>query len=138
MGTVLTRPSPDDTNVETFSLIWLDATVNTSPENIKSQSILRESINQLKTFDNGDECIKYIEYLSANDRIILISSGSLGRSIVPRIHELRQIFSIYIYCMNKEANEQWTKKFIKVIKTLILLFIIDFFLCSRSKVFLLF
>jgi hypothetical protein len=34
MGTVLTRPSPDDTNVETFSLIWLDATVNTSPENI--------------------------------------------------------------------------------------------------------
>jgi hypothetical protein len=138
MGTVLTRPSPDDTNVETFSLIWLDATVNTSPENIQSQEILRESINQLKTFDNGDECIKYIEYLSANDRIILISSGSLGRSIVPRIHELRQIFSIYIYCMNKEANEQWTKKFIKVIKTLILLFIIDFFLCSRSKVFLLF
>jgi hypothetical protein len=138
MGTVLTRPSPDDTNVETFSLIWLDATVNTSPENIQSQEILRESIDQLKTFDNGDECIKYIEYLSANDRIILISSGSLGRSIVPRIHELRQIFSIYIYCMNKEANEQWTKKFIKVIKTLILLFIIDFFLCSRSKVFLLF
>jgi hypothetical protein len=138
MGTVLTRPSPDDTNVETFSLIWLDATVNTSPENIKSQSILRESINQLKTFDNGDECIKYIEYLSANDRIILISSGNLGRSIVPRIHELRQIFSIYIYCMNKEAHEQWTKKFIKVIKILILIFIIDLFLCSRSKVFLLF
>ncbi len=129
MGTVLTRPSPDDTNVETFSLIWLDATVNTSPENIQSQEILRESIDQLKTFDNGDECIKYIEYLSANDRIILISSGSLGRSIVPRIHELRQIFSIYIYCMNKEANEQWTKKFIKVIKTLILRFIIDFFFC---------
>jgi hypothetical protein len=114
MGTLLSKSSSEDSNVETFSLIWLDATVNTSEENIKSQAILRESINQLTTFYNGDECITHIQNRSVNDRIILISSGGLGQLIVPQIHELRQIFSIYIYCINKEAHEQWARKFVKV------------------------
>jgi lipopolysaccharide biosynthesis glycosyltransferase len=114
MGTLLSKSSSEDSNVETFSLIWLDATVNTSEENIKSQAILRESINQLTTFDNDHECIKHIQNRSVNDRIILISSGGLGKLIVPQIHELRQIFSIYIYCINKEAHEQWARKFVKV------------------------
>ena len=114
MGNGPSKSPANDSSVETFSLIWLDATVNTSPENIKSQEILRESINQLTTFNTSDECMKEIQNRSANDRIILISSGGFGETLVPQIHELRQIFSIYIYCWNKEYHERWSKKFVKV------------------------
>jgi hypothetical protein len=44
----------------------------------------------------------------------LIVSGQFGREIVPKIHQLEQLSAIYVYCMNKEANEQWAKDFLKV------------------------
>ncbi|CAF1118927.1 unnamed protein product [Rotaria sordida] len=44
----------------------------------------------------------------------MIVSGRLGREIVPSIHKLRQVISIYVYCMDKRSNEQWAGNFEKV------------------------
>ncbi len=102
-------------NLETYFLIWLDATVNSSEENVEAQQQLRKSINHLTTFDDDNDCEEYIRSVPKEDRIVLIVSGQLGQKIVPRIHQLRQIFSIYVYCMNKKQNEQWAQEFSKVI-----------------------
>jgi hypothetical protein len=101
-------------NLETFSLIWLDTQVNTTEDNQQTQQKLREIINYLITFDDQHQCHQYILSFSAQDRLILIVSGRLGRQFVPQIHQLRQLCSIYVYCMDKEANEQWAKEFTKV------------------------
>jgi uncharacterized protein (DUF4213/DUF364 family) len=101
-------------NLETYFLIWLDAAVNSSEENVDAQQQLRKSINHLTIFDDDNECEDYIRSVSKDDRIVLIVSGQLGRKIVPRIHQLRQITSIYVYCRNKKQNEQWAQEFIKV------------------------
>lgn len=105
----------EDENLEIYSLVWLDATVNSTTENLDVQKQLRILINQLKTFDNTHDCLQYIKNLSKQNRIILIVSGRLGREIVPRIHRLRQISRIYVYCYDKEKNEKWAQKFPKVI-----------------------
>jgi hypothetical protein len=68
----------------------------------------------LKKFEDVRECQQYIEQRSNSDRLILIVSGQLGREIVPLIDNLRQILSIYVYCIGKKSNEQWTLKFAKV------------------------
>jgi plasmid stabilization system protein ParE len=114
----------EDFNPEIFSLIWLDATVNSNEENLNVQQQLRTLIHHLKAFDNVNECLQYIRSISKQNRIILIVSGRLGREIVPRIHRLRQISSIYVYCMDKEKNEQWTQKFPKVKKLKIIFLLI--------------
>ncbi|CAF1143683.1 unnamed protein product [Rotaria sp. Silwood1] len=44
----------------------------------------------------------------------MIVSGRLGQDIVPSIHELRQVISIYVYCMDKSRHEQWARNFAKV------------------------
>lgn len=103
-----------DDNLESFALFWLDAQIDTKEENRQAQKQLRNIINYLKTFDDANNCEEYILSISPQDRIVLIVSGQLGRIIVPRIHHLRQILSIYIYCMNKQINEQWSKDFTKV------------------------
>jgi hypothetical protein len=103
-----------DDNLETFSLLWLDAQINTTEDNQQVQLKLRESINHLKTFDDQQQCQQYILSLSPQDRLVLIMSGRCGRQLVPQIHQLRQVSSIYIYCMDKTANEQWAKNFTKV------------------------
>jgi len=104
----------NNNNLETFSLIWLDAQVDTSEENRQAQKQLRNIINHFITFDNEDDCQQYISTISPQDRVILIVSGQLGQTIVPQIHSLIQIASIYVYCRNKQTNEQWSKSFTKV------------------------
>ena len=100
-------------NLETFTLIWLDGSVNESAENIEAQQRLRALINHLKTFQHTDECIQYIES-SGKDHFVLIVSGRLGQEIVPAIHHLRQVHSIYVYCADKERHERWAKRYPKV------------------------
>ena len=114
MAAAATSPKLGNNNLEIFSLIWLDASVNDSEENVDAQHRLRTSINHLKTFEEGEECEHHIRAVSAEDRIVLIVSGRLGREVVPRIHQLRQVSSIYVYCMDKARNEQWAKQFKKV------------------------
>jgi len=95
---------PND-NLETFSIFWLDKQVNATEDNRNTQLKLREIINHLKTFDDLGECYQRILSLSTQDRLVLIVSGRCGRQLVPQIHHLRQVSSIYVYCMDKKANE---------------------------------
>ena len=103
-----------DDNLETFSIFSLDAQVNAIEDNRLTQLKLREISNHLKTFDDQDECYQRILSLSPQDRLVLIVSGRCGRQLVPQIHHLRQVSSIYVYCMDKKANELWTKDFTKI------------------------
>jgi hypothetical protein len=108
-------PSVCNTDLETVCLIWLDASVNVSTENIETQKELQSIIHYFKTFQNVQDCEQFIQQKSNDDRIYFIVSGRLGQEIVPRIHHLRQVFSIYVYCQDKRKNEEWASKFNKVI-----------------------
>ncbi|CAF2792622.1 unnamed protein product [Rotaria sp. Silwood2] len=103
-----------DDNIETFSLIWLDAAVNTVKENVRAQSELRAIINYLKVFEDLEKCEKYIRKSHESDRIVLIVSGGLGQQIVPQIYKLRQVRTIYIYCMNTKKNKKWASEYSKI------------------------
>jgi plasmid stabilization system protein ParE len=115
MGNWVNKSSQSkDDNLETFSLIWLDAKVNKTRDNRRAQQKLRHIINHIKIFKDQQQCEQYILLLSPQDRVVLIVSGQCGRQLVPQIHQLRQISSIYVYCMDKEGNEQWAKDYTKV------------------------
>ncbi|CAF4064313.1 unnamed protein product, partial [Rotaria magnacalcarata] len=95
-------------------LIWCDADVNKSKENIKLQAKIRQSLSSdLKTFENMDQCEMYIRKQS-NDSIILIVSGQYGRQIMPNVYELSQLIAAFVYCSNKEAHIGWSKDYYKI------------------------
>ena len=105
----------DDMSPEIFGLIWLDDVGEIAAKDTRqTEQALRSIINDLKKFEDIDKCQKYIEQKSTNDRLMLIVSGHLGRKIIPSIHALRQVMSIYVYCQDKESNKQWTKEYGKV------------------------
>ncbi|CAF1363230.1 unnamed protein product, partial [Adineta steineri] len=95
----------NDNHLESFSLIWLN-----NNENVDIQKELRNTINHIETFDDVAECKNYIEKTSENDRLVLVTNGEFGQQIIPSIHQLRQISSIYI---NSE-DKQWTNDFPKL------------------------
>jgi response regulator RpfG family c-di-GMP phosphodiesterase len=103
----------NDDNLEIFSIIWLDS--NDDIDEIQNtEQKLRAIINHFKRFQDAKECQQYIEQKPKHDRLVLIVSRQLGQEIVPFIHNLRQVSSIYVYCQDKESGEQWINNFIKV------------------------
>ncbi|CAF2088695.1 unnamed protein product [Rotaria magnacalcarata] len=103
----------DDMRLEIFCLIWLDANSNAKDTRDTEQK-LRSIINHLKKFQDVKQCQKFIEERSKNDRITIIVSGQFGQEIVPAIHKLRQVISIYVYCFDIVLNKQWSDKYTKV------------------------
>ncbi|CAF3948275.1 unnamed protein product [Rotaria sp. Silwood2] len=87
--------------------------VNSTQDNIQTQKELRQVINHLRTFDNIDEREKYIRKIT-KEKVVLIVSGSLGRQIVPQLHDLSQFSACYVFCQDQKANEQWANKYHKV------------------------
>ncbi|CAF4485571.1 unnamed protein product [Rotaria sp. Silwood2] len=103
----------DSQQLEIFCIIWLDDNAQVGANRDTEQG-LRSIINRLKRFKDVDRCEKYINERMPEDRLILIVSGQLGRKIVPTIHIVRQVISIYVYCMDEASNREWSKKYPKV------------------------
>lgn len=100
-------------NLESFTCLWLDRTVNSSEDNLETLRELRQIINDLRTFDNIDQCEKYIRQIT-EEKVVLIVSGAFGQQIVSRIHNLPQFSACYVFCQNKKVNEEWAKQYPKV------------------------
>ncbi|CAF3164126.1 unnamed protein product [Rotaria socialis] len=96
-----------------FCLIWLDANTNSKDYRDTEQN-LRSIINRLEKFHDITKCQKYISERSQYERVVMIVSGRMGEKIVPFIYKLRQVISIYVYCMDKGRNERWALHFTKV------------------------
>ena len=103
----------NDDHLEIFSIIWLDENVN-AIESQETEQKLRSIINYLKRFQTIQQYQQFIEQTKEKDRLILIVSGKMGQDIVPWIHHLRQVISIYVYCMNRKKHEEWALKYKKV------------------------
>ena len=116
MATALSDNTQSTENLETYCIIWVDSYVNSSSENRQAQEQLKSIIHHMLTFENDHQCLQYLKNLSRHDRAILIASGRSGRNLVPQITQLGSLSSIYIYCMDKQANEQWSRPFTKVCK----------------------
>jgi tetratricopeptide (TPR) repeat protein len=100
--------------VENVMLIWLNNSIeedNTDCQNILTQ--LRHTVNDVNMFTDGDQCIQFINNIT-NNKACMIISGSLGQHIVPRVHNMSQVDSIFIFCDNQKRHEAWTKEWSKI------------------------
>ncbi|CAF4171894.1 unnamed protein product, partial [Rotaria sordida] len=109
----VSHATSDDRHLEIFCLVWLDASSSDKDARDTEQQ-LRSIINHLERFQDVASCEKYIHAQTSKERVVMIVSGRLGREIVPTIHHLRQIISIYVYCMDEEGNKIWARDYRKV------------------------
>ncbi|UJR22658.1 hypothetical protein I4U23_025697 [Adineta vaga] len=107
------RAKEDESDVENWCVIWLDANASTEI-NQNEEEQLRPIVKHLKTFQDKASCRKYLKEQSKADKLKLIVSGKLGQQIVPAVHDLEQIASIYVYCIDCQNHIQWTKSHPKV------------------------
>ncbi|CAF4399640.1 unnamed protein product [Rotaria sp. Silwood2] len=101
-------------NLETYFLIWLDNSTANSQKKQHTQAELQSSIHYLKIFSDEEQCENYIRSLTNDDRIIFIINGQLGKRFIPRIHQLPQITSIYVFCVDKSKHQAWANQYKKI------------------------
>ncbi|CAF1583741.1 unnamed protein product [Didymodactylos carnosus] len=92
-------------NLETFSLLWLDANVDSTAENRETQIQLRATINYLKTFHTSDECEEYIRKIKGVfiDAAVLIKQISFDQQIRSHTEETLNI-SVYSYTNQQQKG----------------------------------
>ena len=116
MATALTINTSRGDSLETLSVIWVDVSNNDIQNNVSMQQQLRAVINHLTIFQDDQECEDYIQSMSVDERVVLITVDQLGQKMVPRIHQLQHLLLIYIYSMDEKPDHQWTGRFTKVQK----------------------
>jgi hypothetical protein len=81
--------------------------LDSSTPDISILEKFRGLINYLKIFDDADDCIAFINTIS-NEKVILIVSDALGDPVVSRIQDLQQLFAIYVLCQTEEQADGWS------------------------------
>ncbi|CAF3372980.1 unnamed protein product [Rotaria socialis] len=100
--------------LETFSLVWIRNEIDKIEQHQNHEQKLRTIINHLKIFDNIEQCQQYFQVISKEDRFVVIINDKLSREIVPMIHNLNQVSSIYVYCSEEKKHKKWSKDFSKI------------------------
>ncbi|CAF1133141.1 unnamed protein product [Adineta steineri] len=100
--------------IQNVLLIWVDNNINENNSDCNNTiKQLTRVVNNINTFTDGNRCIEFIQTIN-NNKICMIVSGSLGQHIVPRVHDMSQVDSIFIFCNNQEWHKQWAKEWSKI------------------------
>ena len=100
---------------KSFSFLWLDVNINDTFLYINVRKSLRSAVDCIETFEQPDQCEKYIQQTTEKCHHIAIIGEELGHDFIPRIHHYPQVFSIYIYDENSnEKQTPWIEEYPKV------------------------
>lgn len=101
--------------VQNFVLLWLDLNVSVALDDEH-----RDIVNQVRTivydiniFSDANKCLDYL-YEIKHEKVFMIVSGALGQHIVPHIHNMSKLDSIYIFCGLPVRHEKWVQEWPKV------------------------
>jgi tetratricopeptide (TPR) repeat protein len=100
--------------VQNVLLIWLDNTIDVGNDEYQNTlAQLRRIINAVNTFTNRDPCVDFLTDIDTAT-VFMIISGELGQEIIPLIHDIIQLDSIFIFCGNQKQHEQWINDWPKI------------------------
>ncbi|CAF0800693.1 unnamed protein product [Didymodactylos carnosus] len=101
-------------NMEDITLVWFDKNIDVRTDTIQTRKMLRE-INDYVIFHRQlDECVEYIKSIE-NQKIFFVTSGACAESILPLVQKIRQIDSIFIFCMRKSKYEHLMDEYTEII-----------------------
>ncbi|CAF1549993.1 unnamed protein product, partial [Adineta ricciae] len=101
-------------NKKVYLLVWVDANIDEKDQDCQNTlTHLRSVVNDVNIYTQPDACVQFLKSIS-DEKAFVITSGSLGQHLVPKIHGISQVNAIYIFCGNKSRHENWTKSWSKV------------------------
>ncbi|CAF0889431.1 unnamed protein product [Rotaria sp. Silwood1] len=111
--------TPNETNEISPVVVWCDASIGLSTNSnddintlVQLGRIVSKKRKLVHTFNDINICQDFIKHVN---NIFLIVSGTMGKQLIPLVHNLDQIHSIFIFCLNKSNYQSWAKQYKKVL-----------------------
>jgi hypothetical protein len=83
--------------LQNYLLVWVDASINETHKDCQhTLTQLRTVVNDVTVFTDPDACADFLGGVTDEKAFVMVS-GSLGQPLVPRIHSMTQVDSIYIF-----------------------------------------
>jgi tetratricopeptide (TPR) repeat protein len=101
-------------SVENILLIWLDRDIDQNNDDCcNTIKQLKHVVNNINTYTDDDQCAQFIETIN-DKKIFVIISDAFEEQNVSRLHHIYQVDNIFILNNNKQSDQQWTKKYLKI------------------------
>ena len=95
-------------------LVWVDLKIGAkSKKNHQTVEKVRSIVNDVTVFTETDSCIEFLRAIT-KEKVFVIVSERLSQELVPRIHAMVQLDTIYISSDNRTRCEKWTREWRKV------------------------
>jgi tetratricopeptide (TPR) repeat protein len=95
---------------ETFRLIWLDSQFN---ETIKDKRQLACLFDSIEKFFDPDQCVDFLTNIKLQ-KVLMIISHVFSEQIVPLVHDIPQLDSIFVFCCETINDQLWSNDYRKV------------------------
>ncbi|UJR15061.1 hypothetical protein I4U23_002032 [Adineta vaga] len=100
--------------VQNVLLVWLDKNFNGKNEDHQNIATkLRCIINGINIYVDSNQCIEFMKNIE-DHKVCMIISGCFEQQIVPRIHSMSQVDSIFILYDNNKHHEDWIQEWPKI------------------------
>ncbi|CAM4811162.1 unnamed protein product [Rotaria magnacalcarata] len=98
--------STDDLDFDDFTLVWLDAQLDSNEDCLETKKRLREILNTLYTFTDVEACRAFlVNGNSDNNHFCVIVSGTFSLDLlVPTVVDLSSVIIVTIYCFNSSKH----------------------------------
>ncbi|CAF3322514.1 unnamed protein product [Rotaria socialis] len=101
-------------NKEIITLVWFDPNIGSRDDTKLAMKRLREINDYVLFYTDVESCIVYINAVE-KEKIFLVTSGSRSSEILPRIHTLEQVDSIFIFCKKKNRYQHLIDEYRKLV-----------------------
>ncbi|CAF0897422.1 unnamed protein product [Didymodactylos carnosus] len=103
-------------NLEGTTLLWCDPNIGKEKDTEKTMKELREINDYVIFHTDEDQCVEYIKTVT-EEKIFLVISGQCASSgmLLKQIHPLRQVDSIFIFCLQPENFKHLLEEYCKIV-----------------------
>ena len=99
---------------ENFFLIWLNGDIDENSSDCQNILVqLHRAVHTIDTFKDGEECIDFLGDM-ADDKGCMIISDSLAQQIVPLVHNMSQVDSIFVLSSSQKYDKEWIADWPKI------------------------
>ncbi|CAF1490743.1 unnamed protein product [Adineta steineri] len=101
--------------VQNYSLVWLDECMEETNEDYQDiLTQLKTITDNVNVFKRRDLCIDYLTDTQEDIKSFLVVKDTVCQQIMPLIHDIPQVYGIYILNDTKILPEELTKKWQKI------------------------
>ena len=100
--------------VQNVQLVWVDPIIDSAdPDAQHTLQQLRTVVNEVTIFNQPHQGQQFLKEVT-KEKVLVITSGSIGREFVPQIHFMPQVDEIYIFCRHKSRHNDWAQDYPKI------------------------